>query len=112
MPSKITVVRERLTAFMLVFMAGVPMAFASFLVAFGNQIEPWTVYQAGHDFSAYILGVSTALRWIIATLTSIAVIALVYHHGVPRTRPGIGYCRERFWLRSCGFWRLFCSVPT
>jgi membrane protein len=27
------------------------------------------------------------LRWIIATLTSIAVIGLIYHHGVPRTQP-------------------------
>ncbi len=87
MPRKVTVVKERLTAFMLVFLAGVPMAFASFLVAFGNQIERWSVYHAGHDFGAYILGVSTALRWIIATLTSIAVIALVYHYGVPRTQP-------------------------
>ncbi|MGA2960703.1 MAG: YihY/virulence factor BrkB family protein [Candidatus Korobacteraceae bacterium] len=86
-PRKITIVKERLTAFLLVFLAGVPMAFASFLVAFGNQIERWIMYHAGHDFSAYILGISTALRWIIATLTSIAVIALVYHHGVPRTQP-------------------------
>ena len=63
------------------------MAFASFLVAFGNQIERWMMYHAGHEFGAYILGISTAVRWIIATLTSIAVIALVYHHGVPRTQP-------------------------
>ncbi len=26
-------------------------------------------------------------RWIIATLTSIAVIALIYHNAVPRTQP-------------------------
>ena len=28
-----------------------------------------------------------AIRWIIATLTSIAVIALIYHNAVPRTQP-------------------------
>ena len=28
-----------------------------------------------------------AIRWLIATLTSISVIALIYHHGVPRTQP-------------------------
>ena len=34
-----------------------------------------------------MLGLWTALRWIIAALTSIAVIGLIYHHGVPRTQP-------------------------
>jgi membrane protein len=41
----------------------------------------------GHELTPYILGLWTAVRWIIAVLTSIAVIALVYHHGVPRTQP-------------------------
>ena len=27
------------------------------------------------------------MRWIIAALTSVAVIGLIYHHGVPRTQP-------------------------
>jgi membrane protein len=27
------------------------------------------------------------IRWVIATLTSISVIALIYHHAVPRTQP-------------------------
>jgi membrane protein len=87
MPRKPGLVKERLMAFMLVFLAGIPLAFASFLVAFGNQIERWMIYHAGHEFGAYILGISTVVRWIIATLTSIAVIALVYHHAVPRTQP-------------------------
>ena len=29
----------------------------------------------------------TAVRWLIAGLTSIAVIALIYHNAVPRTQP-------------------------
>ena len=29
----------------------------------------------------------TATRWLIAILTSIAVIALIYHNAVPRTQP-------------------------
>jgi len=29
----------------------------------------------------------TAIRWLIATMTSIAVIALIYHNAVPRTQP-------------------------
>lgn len=87
LPKTWGMVKERMVAFLLVILAGVPMAFASFLVAFGNQIEHWMVFHTGHELGAYILGMWTALRWIIATLTSIAVIALVYHHGLPRTQP-------------------------
>jgi membrane protein len=79
--------RERMVAFLLVILAGIPMAFASFLVAFGNQIETWMIFHSGHELSAYILGMWTAVRWVIAALTSIAVIGLIYHHGLPRTQP-------------------------
>jgi membrane protein len=87
MPKIWGLVQERMTALLLVFLAGIPMAFASFLLVFGNQIETWIVYHVGHELGPYILGLWTAIRWIIATLTSIAVIGLIYHHGVPRTQP-------------------------
>ena len=63
------------------------MAFASFLVAFGLQIENWMIFHAGHELGPYILVVWTSVRWVIATITSISVIALIYHNGVPRTQP-------------------------
>lgn len=87
LPKTWGIVKERMVAFLLVILAGVPMAFASFLVAFGNQIERWMIFHSGYELGSYILGMWTALRWIIATLTSIAVIALIYHHGLPRTQP-------------------------
>ena len=87
MPKSWGLVKERMIAFLLVVLAGVPMAFSSFLLVFGNQIEAWMVYHVGHELGPYVLGLWTALRWIIATLTSIAVIGLIYHHGVPRTQP-------------------------
>ncbi len=87
MPKVWGLVKERLIAFLLVVLAGVPMGFASFLVVSGNMIERWAMYHVGHEMTPYILGLWTAMRWIIATLTSIAVIGLVYHHGVPRTQP-------------------------
>ena len=87
MPKVWGIVKERMIAFLMVILAGVPMGFASFLVVSGNLIERWVMYQVGHEFTPYILGLWTAVRWIIAVLTSIAVIALVYHHGVPRTQP-------------------------
>lgn len=87
MPKIWGLVKERMIALLLVVLAGIPMAFASFLVAFGNQIERWAVFHTGHELGPYILGLWTAVRWIIAGLTSVAVIGLVYHHGVPRTQP-------------------------
>lgn len=87
MPKIWGLVKERLIAFLLVILAGIPMVFASFILVFGNQIETWIVYRVGHELGPYILGLWTALRWIIATLTSIAVIGLIFHHGVPRTQP-------------------------
>jgi len=87
MPKIWGLVKERMIAFLLVVLAGIPLVFASFLLVFGNQIESWIVYRVGHELGPYILGLWTALRWIIATLTSIAVIGLIFHHGVPRTQP-------------------------
>ncbi len=87
MPKIWGLVKERMVAFFLVVLAGIPLVFASFLLVFGNQIEGWIMYRVGHELGPYILGLWTALRWIIATLTSIAVIGLIYHHGVPRTQP-------------------------
>ncbi len=87
MPKIWGLVKERMIAFLLVVLAGIPLVFASFLLVFGNQIEGWIMYRVGHELGPYILGLWTALRWIIATLTSIAVIGLIYHHGVPRTQP-------------------------
>jgi len=80
-------IKERLIAFFLVFIALVPMTFASLLVAFGNQSETWMEFHTGHEFAPYLLLIWTAVRWIISALTSIAVILLIYHFAVPRTLP-------------------------
>jgi len=71
----------------LVIFALVPMTFSTLLVAFGSKIEATILFYTAHEFSAIILLMWTCLRWLIATLTSIAVIALIYHHAVPRTQP-------------------------
>src|SRR5712671_698925 len=80
-------VKERLISFELVILAGLPMTFATLLVAFGSKIETRILFYTAHEFSPYILLMWTAIRWLIATLTSIAVIALIYHNAVPRTQP-------------------------
>lgn len=81
------VIKERLIAFGLVVMAGIPLTFATGLVAFGNQIEARVTAELGGDLGPYVLIVWTGLRWLIAILTSVAVMQLIYHHAVPRTLP-------------------------
>ena len=80
-------VKERLIAFLLVVFALIPMTFATLLVAVGSKFETRLLPYIDPDFSVYILLLWGSMRWLIATLTSIAVIALIYHHAVPRTQP-------------------------
>jgi membrane protein len=87
MPKVWGLVHERLKAFLLVFLTFIPMLFATTLMAFGNQIETWLAFQAGHDIAPYILLLWTMGRWLIASATSVLVILLIYHWGVPRIAP-------------------------
>jgi membrane protein len=87
LPKTWGLVQERLIAISLVFMAGLPLSFATILVAFGSRIEMRILYLLGHEFGPLILLLWGAIRWTIAILTSIAVIQLIYHNAVPRTQP-------------------------
>jgi membrane protein len=79
--------RQRLMSVLLVFMAGVPMAFASFLLAFGSQIEHWLVFHATRELDIWILAVWMVTRWLLALVTITAVLVVIYHYGLPRTQP-------------------------
>jgi membrane protein len=87
LPQTWGLVKERLIAFSLVILAGIPLTFATILVAFGSRIETRILILLGREFSVYILLMWAAIRWVIAILTSIAVIGLIYHNAVPRTQP-------------------------
>jgi len=87
LPKTWGLVKERLIAFQLVVFALIPMTFATLLVAVGSKFETRLLPYIDPDFSVYVLLLWGAIRWLIATLTSIAVIALIYHHAVPRTQP-------------------------
>jgi membrane protein len=87
LPKTWGLVQERLIAISLVLMAGLPLTFATILVAFGNRIETRILFHMGHEFGPLILLLWGAMRWTIAILTSIAVIQLIYHNAVPRTQP-------------------------
>jgi membrane protein len=80
-------VKERMVAFSLVILAGVPLTFATVLVAFGSGIEGRILFQSDREYGPVILLLWAIVRWVIAILTSIAVIGLIYHNAVPRTQP-------------------------
>ena len=87
LPKTWGLVQERMVAFSLVIMAGIPMTFATLLVVSGTQIETRILLLIGKEFSPYVLLMWGGIRWLIATLTSVAVLALIYHNAVPRTQP-------------------------
>jgi len=87
LPKTWGLVQERLIAISLVLMAGLPLTFSTILVAFGSRIETRILFYIGHEFGPLVLLLWGLIRWIIAILTSIAVIQLIYHNAVPRTQP-------------------------
>jgi membrane protein len=87
LPKTWGLVQERAIAISLVIMAGIPMTFSTILVAFGSRIETRILFHIGHEFGPLILLLWGATRWLIAILTSISVIQLIYHNAVPRTQP-------------------------
>jgi membrane protein len=78
--------RERVVAFGLIPITLVPMFFATLLIVFGHQFERWMIENANHDFRLYVLFLWRLVRWIIAMLTSVAVLAVIYHFGTPKTQ--------------------------
>ena len=56
-------------------------------MAFGSRIETRLLFHVDHDLGPVVLFLWFSMRWVIAILTSIVVIALIYHNAVPRTQP-------------------------
>jgi membrane protein len=78
--------KERAIALYLVLLAFMPLGFATILVAFGDQVENWVQAETMHLFKPLVLLVWDGVRWAIALLTAIALMALMYHHGLPKTQ--------------------------
>lgn len=78
--------KQRLVAILLIPGMLIPMFFATALITFGHAIEQWMILQAGHSLRLYLLIFWRATRWTIALFTSVVVLAVVYHFGIPRRR--------------------------
>lgn len=78
--------KERAVAVYLVFLALVPLGFATMIIVFGDEIEAWIRSETLHLFRPLIWLVFLVIRWIVAILTSMAFIGLIYHNGMPKTQ--------------------------
>ena len=76
---------RRLRALLLVPIALVPLSVATLVVVFGHQFELWMVENAnGHEMRYIVLFFWRMVRWSIALLTSVTVLAALYHFGTKR----------------------------
>src|ERR1041385_5340440 len=78
---------ERGIALLLVLFGVAPMVFALVIVAFGDIIERWLLMQLNTDIQLYVLLLWKLGRWMLSGITSVTVIMLIYHWGLPRVQP-------------------------
>jgi membrane protein len=83
LPKTWGIVKERIIAIVLAIGLVVPMIFASAILVFGAQIEDWMIIHLAEE-QLYVVVFWMFIRWVVAAATSIAVISVIYHFGVPR----------------------------
>jgi membrane protein len=74
---------RRRRSFELVPLALAPLAVVSLLVVFGHAVSGWLSAGAGPEVRNSIYVITMLIRWTVALGTSVSVIALLYHLGVP-----------------------------
>ena len=74
---------RRWRSFALVFIALVPLTVASVLVIFGHLLSEWIVANIGGSTVTAVLLLAFVVRWVVALGSSIGVIAVIYHMGIP-----------------------------
>ncbi|HUY95723.1 MAG TPA: YihY/virulence factor BrkB family protein [Terracidiphilus sp.] len=75
---------RRLRALTLVPIVLVPLSLASLLLVFGHQIEVWMIDNANHDLRYFVIFFWRLLRWAVAVITGIVVLAALYFFGTKR----------------------------
>jgi len=71
----------RLRALLLVPIALIPLATATFVLIFGQFIEEWMIENSQHELRFIVILLWRLVRWSLAILTSTAVLGAVYHFG-------------------------------
>jgi membrane protein len=92
--------RRRRRSIELVPLSLVPLTVASLLVVFGHAVTGWLVASIGPLAREPIYAATLLLRWALAVGSSVGLIALLYHLGVPEERVGGRAGAQGWWWTS------------
>ncbi len=98
--------RRRGRALALVPLSLIPMALASALVVFGHYLTLWLAGQVAPSLQTAVYVIAFLLRWIIALLGSVGILAVIYHLGTDLSQHMREHLEEP-WLRQP--WRVLRS---
>jgi len=79
--------RRRARSFELVPIALIPLGIASALVVFGNLLTVWIIHHVIPEVRSPVYVIASVVRWIIAFIGSVGIIAVLYHMGTPLRQP-------------------------
>lgn len=100
---------RRVRSYVLLFICFIPITVTSILVVFGHLITLWVMDWQSPEVNTVFYVVANAVRWIVALLTTSAVISMIYRYGVPiRLRwrevwPGATFATVTWFLTALGF---------
>jgi membrane protein len=89
-PEPWTFWERRARALLLVPIVLIPLSVTTLVIVFGRQIEASMMDMAGHELRHMVLFFWRMVRWSIAGVTSMAVLAVLYHFGTKRTERWVG----------------------
>ena len=101
--------RQRIVALVLVPLTLVPLALAAGLVIFGRILAHLLAAHLQHEVSAAVLLLWLVVRWSISVLTSVVILAVLYHVSLPdirgwkRVLPGAGLATALWFPSTLGF---------
>jgi len=73
--------KRRWRAILLVPIALAPLSLATLVLVFGHPIEMWMITNSEHEMRTVVLVLWRLARWMLATVTSIAVLGTLYYFG-------------------------------
>jgi membrane protein len=100
---------RRRIAFLLVPLSLLPLTLISVLVVSGHFITVWLWFHVAPNLRTTVLVFSLIIRWTVAVVSSVSVIAVIYYKGTPiqqsfrRTLPGAAVATGLWFLTTLAF---------
>jgi len=100
---------RRRIALILVPMSLFPLAIISIVLISGHYITVWLWHMVTPWLRVIVVILALAVRWLVAVLSSVSVIAVIYYKGTPvehsfrRTLPGATIATLLWFLSTLGF---------